>query len=104
MTDEELVQVAKALADPTRFGVLREIVAAGEVSCGELAERVAVGQPTVSHHVRILAECGLIDTRRSGQYSFYTARVETLDGYRRGLEAAFGTPTGLPDLGWGVID
>lgn len=104
MTDDELVRVAKALSDPTRFGVLREIVAAGELSCGELAERVAVGQPTVSHHVRILAESGLVDTRRSGQHSLFTARSETLEGYRRALAAAFGTPTGLPDLGWGVID
>jgi hypothetical protein len=49
MKDRELVRALKALADPTRFRMVQEIAAAGELSCGQNAEHFDVSQPTICY-------------------------------------------------------
>lgn len=83
--DVEIVKIAKALADPTRFGILRAIAGASELSCGELARRFPISQATVSHHVRILAESGLVHVRREGPFNYLRAAPDRLAWYRRAL-------------------
>jgi ArsR family transcriptional regulator len=63
-------RIFKALADPTRRDVLR-LLAGGERTAGELAERFAMGKPTMSHHFNVLKEAGLIRSRRQGQQIYY---------------------------------
>jgi len=67
-SDRELVRVMKALADPARFGMVQEIAAAGELSCGQVAERFDLSQPTVSHHLKILTESGILVMRSEGKH------------------------------------
>ena len=57
----QLIKIAKALADPTRFSILQAIASAGESCCGDLAKRFPITQATCSQHLKILAEAGLID-------------------------------------------
>lgn len=83
MDDTRLVRVLKALADPTRFGMVRELAQAGELSCGELGRRFAVSQPTISHHLRLLGEAGVLAVRHEGQHhlvSVNRALVEEVAG------------------------
>jgi DNA-binding transcriptional ArsR family regulator len=54
-----------ALADPTRRGILARL-ALGEATVNELAEPFAVSQPAISHHIRVLAQAGLIVQRVEG--------------------------------------
>jgi ArsR family transcriptional regulator, arsenate/arsenite/antimonite-responsive transcriptional repressor len=68
--DRELIKALKALADPTRFRMIQEIAAAGELSCGAVAERFDVSQPTISHHLKILLEAGLLVQRTEGKHHF----------------------------------
>lgn len=70
--DRRLIKVVKALADETRFSILKEIARLGETSCGELARRFPVAQPTISHHTKVLVEGGLLSSRRSGQHSYFS--------------------------------
>ena len=70
MTDEQIVRALKALADPTRFRMVQEIAAAGELSCGQLTERFDVSQPTISHHLKLLQEAGLLVRRAEGKHHF----------------------------------
>ena len=77
LEDAELVQALKALADPGRFRMVQEIAAAGELSCGEVAERFDLSQPTVSHHMKILGAAGLLVTRADGKHH-YTSVNEAL--------------------------
>jgi len=51
------------------------------MSCGAIAERFPIGQSTVSHHLKVLAEAGLIDVRREGQHGFFSARPALLEEY-----------------------
>jgi DNA-binding transcriptional ArsR family regulator len=60
----------RALGDETRLRVLEELVA-GEASVSELTERLQVGQSLMSHHLRILRECGLVVDRRTGRWVHY---------------------------------
>ena len=65
------VLFAKALADPTRQKVM-ELICCKWMSVGEIVEAVGVSQPTVSHHLAILREVGLVNVRSEGKHTFYT--------------------------------
>lgn len=85
MKREQLIKIAKALADPTRFNILQSIAETGESCCGDLAKRFPITQATCSQHLRILAEAGLVTMRREGQFNRYRVIHATLDDYCRTL-------------------
>ena len=70
ISDRELIRALKPLADPTRFRMIQEIAEAGELSCGAVAERFDVSQPTISHHLKILLEAGLLVQRTEGKHHY----------------------------------
>jgi ArsR family transcriptional regulator len=77
---ERLAAVAKALADPIRLqlvDVLRKH--AGTVCVCELIPLFDVSQSTVSHHLRVLRDAGLIDVERSGLWSYYYVTPKGID-------------------------
>ena len=94
MTSRELaaVRVAKALSDPTRFRLLRELAAREEVSCQELTALIDVAQPTVSHHLKVLADAGLASPRKEGPFHYYRAHRDALAAHLETLAAAFTPP------------
>jgi DNA-binding transcriptional ArsR family regulator len=71
MTTFELV------AEPTRRRIL-DILRDGERSVGELVERLALSQPGVSKHLRLLRDAGLVNVRRDAQRRLYGLRAEPL--------------------------
>jgi ArsR family transcriptional regulator len=80
VSDRELIRALKALADPTRFRMVQEIAEAGELSCGEVAERFDVSQPTISHHLKILVDAGLLVQRTEGKQHFTSVDRARLNG------------------------
>jgi ArsR family transcriptional regulator, arsenate/arsenite/antimonite-responsive transcriptional repressor len=76
--DEKMVKVLKALADRTRFRMLREIGAAGALSCGEVGECFDLTQPTISHHLKILVDAGLLVVRRQGQHGIISVNQQLM--------------------------
>ncbi len=79
LDDETLVRVLKALADPKRFRMVQELAHAGELSCGELGGRFEVTQPTISHHLRVLGEAGVLVMRHEGQHHYVSVNRALLD-------------------------
>lgn len=67
----------KALADPTRREILR-LLASGERSAGELAERFDMSKPSVSHHFAVLKAADLVGSRRQGQQVIYWLNTTVL--------------------------
>jgi len=65
------VAFAKALADETRQKIMNECCCCW-LSVNEIVEKVNVSQPTVSHHLAILREAGLVNIREQGKQTFYT--------------------------------
>ncbi len=73
-----LVRTLKALADPTRLKILHYLTQ-GEVTPSELARRLNLRAPTVTHHLSELRLCGLVNVTYRGQEKLYTSRLEALD-------------------------
>ena len=78
MTAEEATELAgvlKAVADPTRLRLLSLIQShqGGEACVCDLTEPVGLSQPTVSHHLRILLDAGLVSRQKRGSWAYYRA-------------------------------
>ncbi len=77
---EARARIAKALAHPSRL-MLLDAIAAGEKCVGELTELVEADQSTVSKHLAILKQAGLIDDRKVGAKTFYAPRICCLQAF-----------------------
>jgi ArsR family transcriptional regulator len=86
LSTDDFLRIAKALADARRLAILERIAAQGDAACQHLCEVFPVTQPTMSHHLRLLAEVGLIEMRRDGQYAYYRLRSEVVQAYVATLE------------------
>lgn len=84
MQPEDFHKISKALADPQRFDILERIAAARplELACKQLVQDLSISQATISHHLKELAEAGLVEGRRDGQFVLFRFLPETLAGYR----------------------
>lgn len=85
----ELARNFAALADPARLRLFSLIAAQpeGEVCACALVEPLGRSQPTVSHHLRVLYEAGLVDREKRGTWVWYRARPERLEALRSTLAA-----------------
>jgi ArsR family transcriptional regulator len=69
---QALAERFKALSDPARVSIVNRIAGEGEVCTCHLTGPLGLSQPTVSHHLRVLKEAGLIEVaRRRGTWTFY---------------------------------
>jgi DNA-binding transcriptional ArsR family regulator len=73
----QLVQALKTLSDPTRLRVL-SLIQSGELNVTALCQRLQLPQPTVSHHLGLLREAGLVRARRSGKQVYYSLNDDTV--------------------------
>ncbi len=82
LTDAEAETTArlfKALADPTRLTMLATLTANPEPVCAcDLGTGIDLGQPTVSHHLKVLREAGLVDSERRGLWAYYYVTPDSL--------------------------
>jgi ArsR family transcriptional regulator len=91
MDTEQMSKVAQALSDPTRLGILQAIASSKEMNCGEIISRYGLAPGTVSHHLKTLAEAGLIESRRDGQFIYNRALPEAIKNYAAAV-GRLGTP------------
>jgi ArsR family transcriptional regulator len=85
MDRSHIEKVSKALADETRLRIFEAISATKHMNCGEIVSMRGVTAATVSHHLKILNEAGLIECRRDGQFVYSEAIPETVEEYTRAL-------------------
>lgn len=85
MDRSEIEKISKALADKTRLRIFEAISATREMTCGEIVSMRGVTPATVSHHLKILSEAGLIACRREGQFVYSESVPETIAAYARAL-------------------
>ncbi|MEV4174302.1 metalloregulator ArsR/SmtB family transcription factor [Nonomuraea sp. NPDC049709] len=81
---ERLAGALKAVADPTRLQLLSMISgsAAGEACVCDLTAPLGLTQPTVSHHLKILVDAGLLTREKRGKWAWYSIVPERLDALR----------------------
>ena len=77
----ELAPMFKAVSDPVRLRLLSLIAASGPEACVcDLTAAFSVSGPTISHHLKVLREAGLVDCQRRGTWVYYWIRPEVLRG------------------------
>jgi DNA-binding transcriptional ArsR family regulator len=96
MSPKQIAKIAKALADETRLHIYEAIAAQEEMNCGDICSIQVVGHATVSHHLRILTEAALVDSRRQGQFVYYRALPETIERFVQALTSLAKTPSTVP--------
>ncbi len=94
------VRLLQALADPARLSIVRQLASEGDVCACDLACCGELSQPTVSHHLRVLREAGVVSAERRGTWVHYSLMPEAVAQLRvlaQGLEPV--GPRPVSDLG-----
>lgn len=84
---DQLAHIFKALGDPTRVRLVSLIAAAdgAEACICDLTGPVGLSQPTVSHHMKLLAEAGLVVREQRGKWAYYRLASDTFEALRRAV-------------------
>lgn len=87
---ERVARVFKALGDPTRVRLLSLIAAGegGEACICDLTDPVGLSQGTVSHHMKLLAEAGLVTREQRGRWAYFSLNADALDAAAGALRSA----------------
>ncbi|EGW36304.1 metalloregulator ArsR/SmtB family transcription factor [Desulfosporosinus sp. OT] len=74
----EYVLLFKAIADPTRLNIV-DLLSCGEMCGCQLLDNFKITQPTLSYHMRILCESGLVNGRREGAWMYYSINGDVIE-------------------------
>lgn len=81
-TTQEAVKVYKALGEPTRLKIIQLLLKTQELSCTEIEEQANIfAKSTLSHHMKQLSDCGLVELRKEGIYHYYSLNLEIVKRY-----------------------
>lgn len=86
MTDDQLKAVFKALADARRLAIVHMLERGGEVCACSLLDGLDISQPTLSHHMKVLCDSGLVRCRKDSRWCYYSVDTEVA----RKISATFG--------------
>jgi len=82
---EALAARFKALADPTRVAIVSRLAASDECCVCDLTAAFELAQPTISHHLKVLRDAGLVEASRRGTWAYYRLVPEAVAGLRQTL-------------------
>lgn len=82
MNAPDVALICRALSDANRLQIV-ELLTHGEQCTCVLLEHFSITQPTLTHHMRVLAECGLLKSRKEGRNTYYALNCETLADFRK---------------------
>jgi len=85
---DNLAAIFKALGDPTRVAIVHRLAATDSVCVCDLNAVFELSQPTISHHLRVLREAGLVEAERRGTWAYYRLVPEAIDSLRNVFAAA----------------
>lgn len=77
----ENVGLFKALADPNRLMIV-DMLSCGELCACKILEKFNITQPTLSHHMKILCDCGLVNGRKEGKWMYYTLNENRVQDFK----------------------
>jgi ArsR family transcriptional regulator len=85
---ESLAAIFRALGDPTRVAIVNRLTRAESVCVCDLTAAFELSQPTISHHLRILRDAGLVDVERRGTWAYYRLAPDAIAALRAVFAAA----------------
>jgi ArsR family transcriptional regulator len=74
------VALLKAFADSNRLLII-EMLSCGEICACRILEKLNITQPTLSHHMKILCDCGAVSGRKEGKWVYYTLNKAIVDDF-----------------------
>lgn len=81
MTVEKITKLCKALSDPTRLSIIEHLSNSTQCAC-HLLEHFDISQPTLSHHMKVLNDCGLVSTIRQGKWNHYSINTDVFKEFK----------------------
>ena len=85
MTDDEVALIGKALGDPNRLAIYSQIAQHDELFCGEMHAKHTISPATLSHHLKVLHDLGLITSRKEGLNVYYRVVPDKFSEYLKYL-------------------
>src|SRR5213080_4094615 len=82
---EQLASRFKALADPTRVAIVNRLAQAAETCVCDLTAVFELSQPTISHHLKVLRDAGLVESTRRGTWAYYRVMPDAVRELRHTL-------------------
>lgn len=77
----DIALICKAMGDSSRLEIIRMISNEEKCAC-ELLEAFDITQPTLSHHMKVLCDCGLVHSRKDGKWVHYTLNRATIEKFK----------------------
>ncbi len=81
LTARQVTRISRALADPHRYEILKKIAAKGCCPCQGLRGALSIAPATISHHIKELANAGLIEIEREGKFATLSLRRDVWQAY-----------------------
>lgn len=78
MSEMDFALIFKALSDSNRLQIVKTL-SGGELCACRLLEQFSITQPTLSYHMKMLCECGLVNMRKDGKWAHYSLNRETVE-------------------------
>ena len=86
LSDKKTAEMFKAVCDENRIKILK-LLQGGEKCACVLLEDLHITQPTLSHHMKTLEECGLVSTRKKGKWNHYSLNRDQWTAFRDCIES-----------------
>ena len=86
MNTIDVAVICKALGDSNRLQIIKMLLDGEKCGC-KLLETFEITQPTLSHHMKILCDAGIVNARKDGKRQCYSLNCETLQGFKNFFEA-----------------
>ncbi|RAP47539.1 MAG: hypothetical protein BZ135_01865 [Methanosphaera sp. rholeuAM6] len=88
MNTDDVSKIAKALSEPKRIEILM-LTTDNEMCANHILERFNITQPTLSHHMKMLTDCELLNIRKDGKMCYYSTNRDTINEFRKFFEKRF---------------
>lgn len=77
----ENIEIFKAISDINRIMII-DMLSCGELCACSILEQFNITQPTLSHHMKTLCDCGLVNARKVGKWIFYSLKNENIQAFK----------------------
>lgn len=82
MDYQNYVQILKAMADPNRLKII-DLLSCGSLCACDILEHFNFSQPTLSHHMKVLQNAGIVSARKDGKWQHYTLNEEFMTSFKK---------------------